>query len=184
MKVTKTKLDGVLILEPRVFDDERGRFLETWHAERYAALGIDGPFVQDNVSVSNRGVLRGLHFQKPNPQGKLVGVLHGAVYDVAVDLRHDSTTFGKWVGVELSARNGRQMWIPAGLAHGFQSLTDGSIVGYKCTDYYSPADDRSLRWDDSTLDIRWPVAEVVLSQKDAGAPSLADLLKARGVGIS
>ena len=173
--MTETKLEGVLVLEPRVFADERGAFVETWNAERYAALGIEGPFVQDNVSVSKRGVVRGLHFQNPNPQGKLVSVLHGAVYDVAVDLRVGSETFGEWVGVELSAENGRQMWIPEGFAHGFQALADGTVFSYKCTAYYSPADERSLRWDDPALGIAWPLAEPIVSAKDAAAPVLMGL---------
>lgn len=175
MRVIETKLDGVLILEPRVFEDERGRFLETWNAERYAEAGILGPFVQDNVSVSKRGVLRGLHFQNPNPQGKLVSVLQGAVYDVAVDLRTDSPTFKEWVGVELSAENGRQMWIPEGFAHGFQALADRSVFSYKCTAPYSPADEHVLRWDDPALGIEWPLDEPVMAQKDAEAPLIADL---------
>jgi dTDP-4-dehydrorhamnose 3,5-epimerase len=174
VRVTKTKLDGVLVLEPRVFEDERGAFLEVWNAGRYAALGIDGPFVQDNVSVSNQGVLRGLHFQNPNPQGKLVSVLQGAVYDVAIDVRVESETFGEWVGVELSADNRRQMWIPEGFAHGFQALSDGTIFTYKCTRYYAPADERSLRWDDPALGIEWPLHELILSPKDAAAPTLSE----------
>lgn len=172
MKVIETKLDGVLILEPRVFADERGRFVETWNAERYAEAGISGPFVQDNVSVSKRSVLRGLHFQNPNPQGKLVSVLQGAVYDVAVDLRRGSPTFAEWISAELSAENGRQMWIPQGFAHGFQALGDGTVFGYKCTAPYSPADERSLRWDDPALGIAWPLDESLVSAKDAAAPTL------------
>jgi dTDP-4-dehydrorhamnose 3,5-epimerase len=173
--VTETKLEGVLVLEPRVFADERGRFVETWNAERYAEAGILGPFVQDNVSVSKRGVLRGLHFQNPNAQGKLVSVLHRTVYDVAVDLRQGSPTFGEWVGVELSAENGRQMWIPEGFAHGFQALCDGTVFSYKCTAPYSPTDEHSLRWDDPALGIDWPLAEPVVSVKDAAAPVLMGL---------
>lgn len=173
MTIKETKLEGVL--EPRVFADARGRFVETWNAERYAGLGIPGPFVQDNVSVSKRGVLRGLHFQNPNAQGKLVSVLHGAVWDVAVDLRVDSPTFGEWVGVELSAENGRQMWIPEGFAHGFQALEDATVFGYKCTAAYSPADEHSLRWDDPALGIAWPLAEPRVSAKDGAAPGLMQL---------
>jgi dTDP-4-dehydrorhamnose 3,5-epimerase len=173
--VRETKLEGVLIVEPRVFADERGRFWETWNAERYAARGIPGPFVQDNVSVSKRGVLRGLHYQNPNAQGKLVSVLHGAVYDVAVDLREGSPTFGEWVGVELSAADGRQVWIPVGFAHGFQALCDGTAFSYKCTAPYSPADECGLRWDDPALGIEWPLDEPVVSPKDAAAPRLVDV---------
>ncbi|HIF23762.1 MAG TPA: dTDP-4-dehydrorhamnose 3,5-epimerase [Gemmatimonadetes bacterium] len=172
MNVIETKLEGVLILEPRVFEDERGRFLETWNAERYAEAGIPGPFVQDNVSVSKRSVLRGLHFQNPNPQGKLVSVLNGAVYDVAVDLRVDSPTFMRWVGVELSAENGRQMWIPEGFAHGFQALADGTVFSYKCTAPYSPADERSIRWDDPAIEIKWPLDNICVSPKDEASPWL------------
>jgi len=172
--VTETKLEGVLVLEPRVFADERGHFLETWNAERYAEAGISGPFMQDNVSVSKRGVLRGLHFQNPNAQGKLVSVLHGFVYDVAVDLRTDSPTFGEWVGVELSAEDGRQMWIPEGFAHGFQALEDGTVFSYKCTASYSPTDEHSLRWNDPALGIVWPLADPFVSAKDAEALSLRE----------
>lgn len=175
MRVRETKLEGVLIVEPRVFADERGCFLETWNAERYAALGIPGPFVQDNVSVSKRGVVRGLHYQNPNAQGKLVSVLHGAVYDVAVDLREGAPTFGEWVGVELSAGDGRQVWIPEGFAHGFQALCDGAVFSYKCTAPYSPADERGLRWDDPALGIEWPLDEPVVSPKDVAAPRLAEV---------
>jgi dTDP-4-dehydrorhamnose 3,5-epimerase len=179
MRVLETGLEGVLIVEPRVFEDERGSFVENWHASRYAELGIEGPFVQDNVSVSKRGVIRGLHFQAPNPQGKLVAVLHGAVYDVAVDVRAGSRAFGRWVGVELSAANARQLWIPAGFAHGFQALQEGTVLSYKCTGYYSPADERSVHWQDPDIGITWPIAEPLLSPKDAAAPVLADLCAAR-----
>ena len=176
--VTETKLEGLLVLEPRVFSDERGRFLETWKAERYEALGISGPFVQDNVSVSERGVLRGLHFQNPTPQGKLVTVLHGSAYDVAVDLRVGSPTFGEWVGVELSAESGRQMWIPGGFAHGLQALAHGTVFSYKCTARYSPAEEHTVRWDDPALGIEWPLANPVVSRKDTAAPTLAELANA------
>lgn len=178
MKVIETKLDGVLILEPRVFEDERGRFQETWNAERYAELGVSGPFVQDNVSVSKKGVLRGLHFQNPNPQGKLVSVLQGAVYDVAVDVRQGSPTFAEWVGAELSAENGRQMWIPEGFAHGFQALTNETVFSYKCTNLYSPPDEHSLRWSDPALSIEWPLPEPLTAPKDAAAPLLVEIAEA------
>ncbi len=169
MKVIETKLPGVLILEPRVFEDERGCFLETWNAERYVEVGITGPFVQDNVSVSKKGVIRGLHYQDPNPQGKLVSVLYGAVYDVAVDLRPNSPTFRKWVGVELSAENGHQLWIPPGMAHGFQALHDGTVFSYKCTAYYSPTDEQTLHWGDPSIGAEWPIEEPILSEKDSSA---------------
>lgn len=180
MRVVETKLEGVLIVEPRVFEDERGSFVESWNAKRYAELGIEGEFVQDNVSVSKRGVIRGLHFQEPNPQGKLVSVLYGAVYDVAVDVRPDSPTFGQWVGVELSAEGGRQLWIPEGFAHGFQALQDGTVFSYKCTGYYAPRDEQSVRWDDPELGIRWPLADQIVSAKDAAAPLLTELQRAGG----
>jgi dTDP-4-dehydrorhamnose 3,5-epimerase len=174
MKVIPTSLPGTLILEPRVFTDERGRFYESWQAERYRELGIDGRFVQDNVSFSTRGVLRGLHYQDPQPQGKLVSVLQGAVWDVAVDLRAGSPTYGAWFGVELSAENARQFWVPAGFAHGFQVVSDTALFHYKCTDYYAPQCERSLRWDDPDLAIEWPIAEPRLSPKDAAAPLLRE----------
>lgn len=170
MKVIETELEGVLILEPRVFEDDRGSFMESWNDSRYKEFGIEGPFVQDNVSVSNRGVIRGLHFQDPNPQGKLVSVLHGGVYDVAVDVRIGSPTFGKWIAVELTAENRRQLWIPEGFAHGFQALSDGTVFSYKCTSYYSAGHEHSVRWDDPDIGIEWPIAEALLSPKDAAAP--------------
>jgi dTDP-4-dehydrorhamnose 3,5-epimerase len=173
MVVRETRLKGVLVLEPRVFKDTRGRFMETWNAERYASSGIHGPFVQDNVSVSRRGVLRGLHYQNPKPQGKLVTVLQGAVFDVAVDLRVDSPSFGEWAGAELSAEDGRQMWIPAGFAHGFQALCDDTVFSYKCTDYYSLADEHGLLWNDAAIGIEWPFPDPIVSAKDASAPRLA-----------
>lgn len=166
MNVTETALPGVLLLEPRVFHDERGWFLETWRLDRYAAAGVAGPFVQDNVSRSRRGVLRGLHFQQPHPQGKLVSVLHGSVWDVAVDVRRGSPEFGRWVGYELSARNARQLWIPEGFAHGFVVLSEEAVFQYKCTDVYQPHAERTLRWDDPGLAIDWPVRDPVVSEKD------------------
>lgn len=177
MKIEETKLSGVLVLTPRIFTDDRGRFLESWNSERYAEAGINGPFVQDNMSVSKRGVLRGLHFQNPTPQGKLVSVISGAVYDVIVDLRSHSQTYGQWLGVVLSADNGLQMWIPEGFAHGFQALADESTFLYKCTAPYSPADEHSLRWDDPTLAITWPIAEPLVSHKDRRAPSFKDMIR-------
>ena len=175
MKILQTRIPGVVVLEPRVFTDPRGFFLETWQRERYAEAGIDAEFVQDNLSFSGRGVLRGLHFQNPSPQGKLVGVLQGAVFDVAVDLRAGSPTFGEWVGMELTSENRRQMYVPEGFAHGFVVTGDSALFSYKCTRAYSPADERSLRWDDPEVGIRWPVAEPVLSPKDAAAPLLRDI---------
>jgi dTDP-4-dehydrorhamnose 3,5-epimerase len=172
MRAVQTRLKGPLILEPRVFEDARGFFMETWNAKRYRELGIPEVFVQDNVSLSHRGVIRGLHFQNPSPQGKLVTVLDGAVHDVVVDLRRGSATFGEWVGVELSSENRRQVWIPEGFAHGFQALTDRALFSYKCTDYYAARAERSIRWDDPTLGIHWPIEPPVVSDRDRVAPLL------------
>ena len=176
MNVVKTKLDDCVIIEPKVFGDERGFFLETFQAERYAFLvGITLPFVQDNHSRSARGVLRGLHFQKTKPQGKLVRVVRGEVYDVAVDIRKGSATFGEWEGVILSEENKKQFWVPPGFAHGFVVLSDTADFEYKCTDYYDPSDEGSILWSDPDLDIPWPIANPVLSTKDESAKRLVDL---------
>ena len=174
MQVHPTALPGVLLIEPRVFGDSRGFFLETFHAARYAAAGLTLPFVQDNWSRSTCGILRGLHFQWPNPQGKLVSVMSGAVWDVAVDIRRGSSTFGQHVGVQLSAENKRQLWIPPGFAHGFCVLSDTADFVYKCTALYEPQHDRGIRWNDPALAIPWPVASPQLSPKDTSAPLLAD----------
>ena len=174
MIVERLEIPDVLLLQPRVFTDARGRFLETWHDERYAAAGLPPAFVQDNVSVSPKGVLRGLHFQHPNAQGKLVTVLAGSVFDVAVDVRRGSTTFGRWVGCTLSGESGHQLWIPPGFAHGFLVTSDEAVFAYKCTARYSAADERSIRWDDDAIGIRWPAAAPILSDKDAAAPLLRD----------
>jgi dTDP-4-dehydrorhamnose 3,5-epimerase len=176
VKTTATEIPEVLLIEPRVFRDGRGHFLETWSAERYAALGLPASFVQDNVSASRRGVLRGLHFQHPHAQGKLVQVLRGAVFDVAVDVRFGSPTFGRWVGAELSADNARQLWVPAGFAHGFQvTSAEDAVFLYKCTECYAPAAEATIRWDDPEIGIRWPLPDPVLSGKDAEAPPLAEI---------
>ena len=176
MIVTKTKLDGCVIIEPKVFGDERGFFLETFQAERYASLvGISSPFVQDNHSRSSKGILRGLHFQKTKPQGKLVRVVRGEVYDVAVDIRKGSATFGEWEGVILSEDNKKQFWVPPGFAHGFVVLSDNADFEYKCTDYYDPSDEGSILWSDPDLDIPWPTVNPVLSTKDESAKRLVDL---------
>ncbi|MGI1669187.1 MAG: dTDP-4-dehydrorhamnose 3,5-epimerase [Neptuniibacter sp.] len=167
MNVIKTDVEGVLIIEPKVFGDERGFFLETFQAKRYQQeVGIELPFVQDNHSRSTKGVLRGLHFQKTKPQGKLVRVVSGEVFDVAVDIRPDSKTYGKWAGTLLSAENKRQFWVPPGLAHGFVVLSDTADFEYKCTDYYDPADEGCLIWNDPDLAIEWPITEPILSEKD------------------
>lgn len=179
MKVIRTEIPEVLILEPRVFGDARGFFMESWNRRDFArATGLDVDFVQDNHSRSARGVLRGLHYQLHQAQGKLVRVVCGAVWDVAVDLRRSAPTFGHWVGVELSADNQRQLWLPPGFAHGFLVLSDSADFLYKATEYYAPEHERSLRWDDPALGIAWPlqrmgVAQPTLSAKDAAAPGLA-----------
>lgn len=176
MNVFKTKLQDCVIIEPRVVGDERGFFLETFQADRYAELaGITLPFVQDNHSRSSKNVLRGLHFQKTKPQGKLVRVVRGQVYDVAVDIRHGSSTFGQWEAVILSEENKVQFWVPPGFAHGFVVLSDTADFEYKCTDYYDPADEGGIWWSDSDLDIPWPIDNPKLSDKDANANKLVDL---------
>lgn len=183
MKVTSTAIDGVLVLEPRVFGDARGFFLESFNQRVFAeATGLDVAFVQDNHSRSARGVLRGLHYQTVQPQGKLVRVVRGAVFDVAVDIRAGSSTFGRWVGVELSEDNHRQLWIPPGLAHGFLVLSETADFLYKTTDYYAPAHEACLAWDDPDLAIAWPNvgSPPVLSAKDAGGGRLAALRGAAG----
>jgi dTDP-4-dehydrorhamnose 3,5-epimerase len=176
MKVTPLAIPEVLLVEPRVFGDDRGFFLESFHLARYSAAGISGPFVQDSQSFSRKGVLRGLHFQWPqNAQGKLVSVDHGAVWDVAVDVRRGSPTYGQWVGAELTESNHHQLWVPPGFAHGFVVMSETALFVYKCTALYSPADEVSIRWDDPTLAVQWPVRTPVLSGKDAVAPLLAEL---------
>lgn len=169
MKITPTAIPDVLMIEPRVLGDDRGYFFESWRADLFAAAGIDASFVQDNQSSSAQGVLRGLHYQIQQPQGKLVRVISGLVFDVAVDVRRSSPTFGHWVGVELSAENRRLMWIPPGFAHGFYVLGEQAEFVYKCTDYFAPQHERVIRFDDPDIGIHWPlVSEVatVLSDKD------------------
>jgi dTDP-4-dehydrorhamnose 3,5-epimerase len=176
VKVRETKLKDCVIIEPDVFGDERGFFLETFQAERYAAqAGITLPFVQDNHSRSSKGVLRGLHFQKTKPQGKLVRVVKGEVYDVAVDIRKGSPTFGQWEAVFLSEENKTQFWVPPGFAHGFVVLSQTADFVYKCTDYYDPSDEGSILWNDPDLNIPWPIDSPSLSEKDANAEKLVDL---------
>jgi len=169
------RIPDVVLVSPRRFHDERGFFFESWQQERYAAGGIPGPFVQDNVSVSQRGVVRGLHYQQPFGQGKLVSCLKGRVFDVAVDIRRGSPTFGEWVGAELSEENGHQLWVPAGFAHGFQVLSAEAVFAYKVTERYMAAAEQCIRWSDPALAIVWPASEAVLSPKDAVAPLLADV---------
>ncbi|MGB3543392.1 dTDP-4-dehydrorhamnose 3,5-epimerase [Rubrivirga sp.] len=175
MTVLETSLPDALVIEPRVFGDERGFFLERYHADRYAAAGIPATFVQDNHSRSPRGILRGLHFQKEHPQGKLVEVARGQIWDVIVDVRLGSPAFGQWEGVELSEDNHRQLWVPPGFAHGFCVTSDVADVFYKCTDVYRPDDEGGIAWDDPDLGIEWPVADPVLSAKDQTYPRLQDL---------
>lgn len=176
MEITETSLAGVLLIEPRVFGDARGFFLESWNQQRFSEAGLDLAFVQDNHSRSSRGVLRGLHYQLDNPQGKLVRVTQGAVFDVAVDIRRSSPRFGCWVGYELSAENHRMLWIPPGFAHGFLVLSDTADFLYKCTSLYDPPSDRGIRWNDPAIGIEWPDVDAspLLSTKDAAAPLLAN----------
>lgn len=176
MKIIETTLPGVLVLEPRVFGDTRGFFMETWSRQRYRDAGIEHDFVQDNVSSSTKGTLRGLHFQHPKGQGKLVQVYSGAVFDVAVDIRKDSPTLGQWFGTELNGEKHNQMYVPPGFAHGFYVLSDLAMFSYKCTDLYSPTTEGSIAWNDPSVGINWPLdGEPILSDKDAGAGLLAQI---------
>ena len=175
MKIIKTELEGALIIEPRVFDDTRGYFMETYQQERYKDAGIDKVLVQDNLSYSVKNTLRGLHYQINKPQAKLVQVLKGKVFDVAVDIRKDSSTYGKWAGVELSDENKRQFYIPEGFAHGFCVLSETAYFVYKCSDYYSPEDEGGILWSDPDIGIKWPVSEPVLSEKDMKYSSLKEI---------
>lgn len=170
MEVVQTPIEGVKLIRPKVWGDARGYFVETWQQERYTTAGIDLPFVQDNHSRSSFGILRGLHYQKAHPQGKLVNVSLGKVFDVAVDIRHDSPTFGQWYGVELTQENQWQLWIAPGLAHGFVVTSETAHFHYKCTDYYRPEDEGSIRWNDPVFNVQWPLKSPTLSDKDAVAP--------------
>ncbi len=177
MKVIECNIPGPLILEPRVFGDERGFFMESWNAQAFAQVGLNLTFVQDNHSRSQKGVLRGMHFQNPGPQGKLVRVVRGAVFDAVVDLRRSSPTFGKWTSVILSAENKRMFWVPEGFAHGFLTLEDDTDFVYKCTATYAPQYEASLAWDDPAVGIEWPLEGIApkLSAKDAAGAALADV---------
>jgi len=179
MNLLKCELPGLIIIEPKVFGDARGFFMETWNQRRYQEAGIDAQFVQDNISFSRQGTLRGLHFQNPSPQGKLVSVWEGEVFDVAVDLRQSSPTFGKWHGLRLSSENKRQFYIPPGFAHGFLVLSQTAMFHYKCTDFYSPKNENTIRWDDPDIGIQWPTAQPTLSEKDAKGQRLRYLPKER-----
>lgn len=175
MKVMRCDIAGLLIIEPKVFGDARGFFLETWNAQRYHEAGLDLNFVQDNMSSSRRGTLRGLHFQNPKSQGKLVWVIEGEVFDVAVDLRRSSPTFGRWHGLNLSGQNRLQFYVPPGFAHGFAVLSETAVFAYKCTDLYSPKDELTLSWDDPAVGVKWPLSDPVLSGKDKQGVRLKDL---------
>lgn len=178
MKVHKTTLEGCYVIEPKIFEDNRGFFLETFNLNRYKKdVGINENFVQDNYSRSSKGVLRGLHYQRLKPQGKLVSVVKGEVFDVAVDIRADSKTYGKWFSVILSEENKKQLWLPAGFAHGFVVLSEFADFQYKCTNYYEPNDQESILWNDSDLNIIWPIDNPKLSDKDANANKFANLKK-------
>lgn len=179
MRTFETGLPGVVVIEPTVHGDDRGFFMETWHAGRYGEAGLPRRFLQANVSRSAAGVIRGLHYQHPEPQGKLVSVLAGRVFDVAVDIRPDSPAFGQWAGVELSAANHRQLYVPEGFAHGFCVLGEGALLAYLCTAEYRAEFDAVIAWDDPAIGIRWPVKAGTLSPKDAAAPRLADIPRER-----
>lgn len=179
MKVMEFPIAGLKLIEPRVFGDERGFFQETWNQKNYENCGINLSFVQDNLSFSQRGVLRGLHFQNPNAQGKLVSVMQGEVFDVAVDLRKESPTFGKWQGVYLSGENHHQFWVPPGFAHGFFVCSQTALFSYKCTELYSPKDELGIHWNDPDLNISWPIdIEPIVSEKDQNNLFLRDMDKA------
>jgi dTDP-4-dehydrorhamnose 3,5-epimerase len=175
MKVVACEIPGLLVIEPKVFGDARGFFLESWNETRYREAGLDARFVQDNVSFSRRGTLRGMHFQNPKPQGKLLQVLQGEVFDVAVDIRRSSRTFGKWHGLLLSGENKRQFFIPGGFAHGFLVLSETALFQYKCTEIYSQQDEMALRWDDPEVGILWPNRNPTLSERDAKALHLREI---------
>ena len=175
MKVIETKIPDVLIIEPKVFSDHRGFFMETYQLQKYSCLGVEGRFVQDNLSYSKYGTLRGLHFQNPHGQGKLVSVLAGSVFDVAVDIRIGSPWFGQWVGCTISAENRRQIWIPPGFAHGFCVTSKTATFTYKCTDYYAPESEHTIMWNDPTLAIGWPIDNPVVSEKDLRGLAFEDI---------
>lgn len=177
--VTATPLPGVVLIEPKVYGDPRGYFLECWNRVRYAEAGLPTTFVQDNLSLSRRGVVRGLHYQHPAGQGKLVSVLQGEVFDVAVDLRVGSPSFGRWFGTVLSETNHRQVYIPPGFGHGFAVVSESALFFYKCTEFYRPEDEGSVLWNDPDLRIDWPIESAELSAKDAAAPRLKDIEPSR-----
>ena len=180
MKITQTQLPGVSLIQPEIHEDARGFFTETYQSQRYREGGIDATFVQDNLSRSERGVLRGLHFQVEKPQGKLVSCLRGSVFDVAVDVDPSSSTFKQYVAVELNEENHLQMWIPPGYAHGFCVLSEVADFHYKCTEFYQPSLERGVFWNDPDIGIRWPVTSPTLSAKDGALPRLAELSHTQG----
>jgi len=175
VRFSETALKGVILVEPDIFEDARGVFLETYHERKYRDGGIPGPFVQDNYSYSVHGTLRGLHYQLNHAQGKLVAVVEGAIFDVAVDIRRGSPTFGQWVGVELSAETRRQLYVPPGFAHGFCVTSDTAAVTYKVTNFYSPQEERGIIWNDPGIGIRWPIAQPLLSAKDQAYKTVAEM---------
>jgi len=175
MNIISTSLEGLLIIEPKVFEDERGYFLETHHQNRFQIAGVNCIFVQDNLSFSKKGILRGLHFQITQPQAKLVQAVTGEIFDVVVDIRPASATFGKWSGVFLSEENKRRLFIPEGFAHGFCVLSESAHVAYKCSDYYNPQDEGGILWSDTAIGIEWPIKDPTLSEKDRQFPCLVDL---------
>lgn len=175
----ETDLPGVVIIEPQVFEDARGFFMETWRQDRYQEYGLPVRFVQDNLSYSTRGILRGLHFQHPRAQGKLIQALHGEIFDVAVDIRVGSPTFGCWIGVVLSGDNRRQLYIPEGFAHGFCVISESALCAYKCTDFYVPAAEGGVLWNDPDIGIEWPVRAPILSSRDATHPPLKKIPRER-----
>lgn len=179
MNVITCDIPGLVIIEPKVFGDARGYFMETWNQQRYRDAGLDWNFVQDNISLSRRGILRGLHFQNPKGQGKLVYALQGEVFDVAVDLRKSSPTFGRWHGLTLSAENKRQFFVPAGFAHGFAVLSETAMFAYKCTEFYNPQNEMSLLWNDPEVGVQWPLEAPELSEKDARGVRLRDIPRER-----
>jgi dTDP-4-dehydrorhamnose 3,5-epimerase len=176
MKIITTSIEGILIIEPNIFKDKRGFFMETYNRHRYNAFGINTTFVQDNLSYSQKNTLRGLHFQIKHPQAKLIQVISGEIFDVAVDLRHSSATFGKWTGIHLSDDNRRQVFIPEGFAHGFCVLSDVALFYYKCSDFYAPDDEGGIIWSDPDIGIEWPVETPIISEKDNQFQKLSGLV--------
>lgn len=175
MKIINTALEGVLIIDPSVFSDNRGFFMETYNRDRYKAEGIAAEFVQDNFSFSVQGTLRGLHYQYPHPQAKLVQVMDGEIYDIAVDIRHGSSTFGQWAGVRLSGEDKRQFFIPEGFAHGFEVLSKTAMFSYKCSEFYSPECEKGIIWNDPDIGVEWSMTEPILSDRDKKLPFLKDI---------